>query len=321
MKKMFENKILLTGASGFIGKSLLLELIKKKMIVRPAYRSGNNIPDIFLDDAVVVPTLDAATDWTIALKNVQVVVHAAARAHVMKEKTKNSLAEYRRINVDGTVNFARQAAKAGVKRFIFISSIKVNGESTLNGRKFKADDEPSPEDAYGLSKREAEDELWQIAKETGMEVVVIRPVLVYGPGVKGNFASMQKIVSKGIPLPFAAITENRRSLVSLDNLLSLIVTCIQHPRAAGHVFLAADGEDVSTAELIRRIARAQGKSARLLWVPVSFMLFAARLLGKGPVVQRLIGSLQVDIEKNRQLLGWQPVLNLDEGLYRSQENV
>jgi len=235
----------------------------------------------------------------------------------MRETAVDPLAVFRAVNVEGTLNLARQAAAAGVRRFVFISSVKVNGESTMLGRSFTADDTPAPEDAYGISKAEAEAGLHAIARKTGMELVIIRPPLVYGPGVKGNFASMLRWVVRGVPLPLAAATGNRRSLVALDNLVSLIATCTQHPRAAGQVFLAGDGEDVSTAELLRRIAQVQEQSARLLWCPVGVVELAARLLGKGDVAQRLLGSLQVDISKNRNLLGWQPLINLDEGLRRA----
>ena len=311
--------ILVTGASGFVGSAVWRYFQTQAISVRPVFRNTDSarLVGVAPEQSAIVPTLAADTDWFAALQGVQVVVHCAARAHVMRETAVDPLAVFRAVNVEGTLNLARQAAAAGVRRFVFISSVKVNGESTMLGRPFTADDTPAPEDAYGISKAEAEAGLHAIARKNGMELVIIRPPLVYGPGVKGNFASMLRWVVRGVPLPLAAATGNRRSLVALDNLVSLIATCTQHPRAAGQVFLAGDGEDVSTAELLRRIAQVQEQSARLLWCPVGVVEFAARLLGKGDVAQRLLGSLQVDISKNRNLLGWQPLINLDEGLRRA----
>jgi nucleoside-diphosphate-sugar epimerase len=242
-----------------------------------------------------------------------VVIHTAARAHIMKDEVPDPLAEYRKVNVDGTLNLARQAAEAGVRRFVFISSIKVNGEQTPVNQPFTAEDASAPEDAYGVSKMEAEQGLQALAAETGMEVVIIRPPLVYGPGVKGNFASMIKLVEKGLPLPLGAI-HNKRSLVALDNLVGLIITCIDHPAAANQAFLAGDGEDRSTTELLQGVARAMGKPSRLVPVPAGLLMFGATVLGKKAMAQRLLGSLQVDISKARNLLGWQPPLSVEEGL-------
>lgn len=311
--------VLLTGASGFVGSAVLRYVQEQGMCVRPVFRDVGSVQRAGMkaEQAALVATLDAGTDWFEALQGVQTVVHCAARVHVMKEMTVDPLAAFRAVNVDGTLNLARQAAAAGVHRFIFISSIKVNGESTAVGQAFTADDTSNPEDAYGISKAEAELGLRRVASETGMELVVIRPPLVYGLGVKGNFASMIRWVGKGIPLPLAAATGNRRSLVALENLVDLITTCIRHPNAAGQVFLVSDGEDVSTAELLRRIAQAQRKSVALLWMPIWILVFAARILGKEAVEQRLLGSLQVDISKNSELLGWQPLIGLDEGLRRT----
>ena len=311
--------ILITGASGFVGSAVLRHFQKQTALVRPVFRSAASAHNAAVNpkNAAVVSGLTADTDWSAALKDIKTVIHCAARVHVMQETAENPLAVFRAVNVEGTLNLARQAAAAGVERFIFISSIKVNGEATFLDRPFKADDQPSPKDAYGVSKAEAEAGLRSIAAQTGMELVIIRPPLVYGQGVKGNFASMLRWVAQGWPLPLAGATQNRRSLVALDNLVDLIATCVQHPRAAGQVFLVSDGEDVSIAELLRRIAQAQGKRARLLWIPVGFIKWAAHLLGKDAVVQRLVGSLQVDIAKNRTLLGWHPPLNLDEGLRRA----
>ena len=233
----------------------------------------------------------------------------------MDDRSVHPLAEFRKSNVEGTLNLARQAASAGLRRFIFISSIKVNGESTSAGRYFCPFDAPAPEDPYGISKMEAERGLMQLASETGMEVVIIRPPLVYGPGVKGNFASLIKLMGKGLPLPLGAIN-NKRSLVGIDNLVDLIIRCIDHPAAANQVFLAGDGEDLSTTELLRGLAEAMGRAARLIPVPAALLSLGATLLGKRAVAQRLLGSLQVDISKTRQLLGWEPPVSVKEGLRR-----
>ena len=245
------------------------------------------------------------------------MIHTAARVHVMHDAATDPLSEYRRVNVQGTLHFARQAAAAGVKRFVFLSSIKVNGEATQVGQTFMADDAPAPQDPYGISKMEAEAGLREISAQTGMDVVIIRPPLVYGSGVKANFAAMMRWLSCGVPLPLGAITHNRRSLVALDNLVDLIVTCITHPAAANQTFLVSDGEDLSTTDLLRRMGQALGKPARLLPVPPALLKLGAALLGKPELAQRLCGSLQVDISKTRQLLGWCPPLSVDEGLRRA----
>lgn len=257
--------------------------------------------------------LGPETDWWQPVSGVDVVIHTAARVHMMHEPAADLLAEYRRVNVQGTLNLARQAAAAKVRRFIFLSSIKVNGEETASGVPFKADDVPAPADGYGVSKREAEDGLRKLASETGMEIVVIRPPLVYGPGVKANFLSMMRWLSKGVPLPFGAV-RNKRSLVALDNLVDLLVACINHPAAANQTFLVSDGEDLSTTELLSRTGAALGKPARLIPVPVSILTAAAFLAGKREIARRLCSSLQVDISKTRDLLGWVPPVSVDEAL-------
>jgi nucleoside-diphosphate-sugar epimerase len=220
--------------------------------------------------------------------------------------------------VDGTLNLARQAAERGVQRFIFLSSVKVNGEQTLSGKQFAAQDKAVPVDAYAISKWEAEQGLLKIAQESRMEVVIIRPPLVYGPGVKANFLAMMRWLHKGLPLPLGAI-QNKRSFVALDNLVDLVVTCLDHPAAANQVFLAGDGEDLSTPELLRRLGLALGSPARLLPVPVPLLKSGAALLGKSDMAQRLCGSLQVDISKARTLLGWSPPISVDEGLRRTAQ--
>jgi len=235
----------------------------------------------------------------------------------MDDATRDPLAAFRAVNVAGTLRLARQAAEAGVRRFVFISSIKVNGEQTEPGQTFSAADAPDPQDPYGISKAEAEAGLMALAAETGMELVVIRPPLVYGPGVKANFLSMMHWLARGVPLPFGSVDDNQRSFVALDNLVDLIATCIDHPAAANQVFLAGDGEDLSTTALLRRLAAAMGVPARLLPVPVWALRTGARLVGKGAVFQRLCANLQVDISKARQVLGWNPPISVDEGLRRA----
>jgi len=305
--------ILITGANGFVGSYLakkLSNLPAVKLTLAARVASTTQLVKTFK-----VNQIDSTTEWSEALVGCQSVVHTAARAHVMKDEVADPLTEYRRVNVDGTLNLARQAAEAGVRRFIFISSIKVNGEQTLIGKPFTAEDIPAPEDAYGISKYEAEQGLLQIAADSGLEVVIIRPPLVYGPGVKGNFSSMMQVVKKGFPLPLGAIN-NMRSLVALDNLVDLIITCINHPAAANQVFLAGDGEDLSTTELLRGVAKAAGVPSRLLPVPASVLMFMASLLGKKEMAQRLLGTLQVDISKARDLLDWTPLLSVEKGLRR-----
>ena len=308
--------LLVTGANGFVGRSLCAELFQKGYAVRATVRSANVRIDDYEQE--IVDSIDSGTEWVAVLRGVNIVIHLAARVHVMKDTAIDALAEFRRVNVDGTLNLARQAVEAGVQRFVFISSIKVNGEGTLLRQLYTAEDQPAPVDPYGISKREAEDALLQLARETGMEVVIIRPPLIYGPGVKANFQSMMRWLDKGIPLPLGAI-HNRRSLVALDNLIDLIVTCIHHPAAANQIFLASDGEDLSTTELLQRMAAALGKKAWLIPVPESILMWGASLLGKQAMAQRLCGSLQVDISKTRDLLGWKPPVSVDEALRKTAQ--
>lgn len=304
--------ILVTGGSGFVGSALIKRLLSEHRDILAVGRSDVNLPV----ETVKVSSFSELGALGQRLGSVDVVVHCAARAHIMNDDTVDPLAEYRKVNVDGTLNVARHALEAGVKRFLFVSSIKVNGEHTPPGRPFTEEAAPAPEDPYGISKYEAERELQALCAETGMELVIIRPPLVYGPGVKGNFASMIRLMEKGLPLPLGTV-RNKRSLVALDNLVDLIVTCVDSPAAANQVFLAADGQDISTTELLRNVANAMGKPARLLPVPSGLLMLGASLFGKKAVAKRLLGSLQVDISKARELLGWQPPVSVEEGLARA----
>ena len=302
---------LVTGANGFLGSAVLTALEKSDIPVRGAVRN-------LARSHVAVGDIGADTNWKSALEGVDTIVHTAARVHVVNDSATDPLAEFRKVNTEGTLNLAKQAASAKVKRFVFISSIKVNGESTVLGKPFTADDEPAPEDPYGISKWETEIGLRQLEAETDMEVVVIRPPLVYGPGVKGNFNSLIRWVNSGLPLPLGSV-HNKRSMVALDNLVDLIVTCVEHPAAANQTFLVGDGEDLSIAELLKRTGMALGKNARLFPFPVSLLNTAALLLGKKDVALRLLGSLQVDVSKTRTQLDWEPPISVDEGLNRVAE--
>lgn len=269
-----------------------------------------------MDGVVAVGDIGPATDWSRALQDAECVVHCAARVHLMNDRAADPLEAYFAVNVQGTLNLARQAAAAGVRRFVFLSSIKVNGEATEPGFPFAADDAPNPHGPYAVSKAAAEDGLRALAAKTGVECVIVRPPLVYGPGVRANFAAIVRAVSRGLPLPFGSIDGNRRSLVGLDNLVDLLVTCIDHPSAANQIFLASDGEDLSTTSLLHRLGEAIGKPPRLLPVPSAILALAASLTGKGEAAKRVLGNLQVDIGKTRRLLGWQPPVSVDDGLRR-----
>ena len=309
-------RVLMTGATGFVGTALMQALSGNGSYktIAALRRSVENLPPGV--QAAHVGDFTGDTDWTAALEDVAVIIHAAARAHIMRDTASDPLAEFRRINVDATLNLARQAAEAGVTRFIYLSSVKVNGEQTFSGQPFTEQDTAAPQDPYGISKHEAEVGLRQLSTETGMEIVIVRPPLVYGPSVKGNFRSMMRWINKGIPLPLGAI-HNQRSLIALDNLVDFIVTCIDHPAAANQTFLVADGEDLSTTELLRRVGQAMGKPARLIPVPMSVLKFGARLIGKQAMAQRLCGNLQVDISRAREVLEWNPPVSVDDGLRRA----
>lgn len=312
------SSILVTGANGFVGRRLIDRLFDLGHCLSGVVRETKSIEaNSKNNDAPLKPIgeINGNTDWVDLLSNQEVVIHTAARTHVMNDTSSNPLAAYREVNVAGTLNLAQQSVNAGVRRFVFISSVKVNGERTDQGCAFMADDVPAPEDAYGISKHEAELGLLNLSQDSGMEVVIIRPPLVYGPGVKGNFASMIRLVERGVPLPFGLI-HNKRSLVALDNLVDLIITCVKHPNAANQIFLASDGSDLSTTELLRGVAKAMGKTSRLIPVPSSLLKLAAAMLNRKEVAKRLLGCLQVDTSKTCERLDWKPPISVEEGLKR-----
>jgi nucleoside-diphosphate-sugar epimerase len=296
------DQILVTGASGFVGAALCAELTDRSVAYRAAIRRKSLADDCGIGD------ISAQTDWSTVLVGCDTVIHLAARVHVMEDRASDPLAAFRAVNVAATENLARQAVEHGVRRFVFVSSIKVNGEMT-HDVPFSTSDIPAPQDAYGISKLEAELALKEIARETGLEVVIVRPPLVYGPGVGANFLRLMQLVRKGIPLPVGAV-RNRRSLVSLDNLVDLLITCTQNPAAAGQTFLVSDGHDVGTPELVRMLAAAMDKPAALILLPPRLLRAGAAMLGKSPAADRLLGSLQVDISATRLVLGWEPVVGM-----------
>lgn len=304
--------LLITGASGFVGSALVTSLVARSVFsIRAAVRD----PSVVFPAAVKIVPMDdlgANNDWSAALLGINVVVHSAAQAHFVNDLENAA----RQVNVDGTLNLAHQAVAAGVERFIFISSIKVNGSGLTLNSPYRADDSPNPGDPYGVSKMEAEMGLQQLAHGTNMDVVIIRPPLVYGYGVKANFQSMMRWLDIGIPLPLGAI-RNKRSLVALDNLVDLIMTCIDHPAAANQIFLVSDGDDLSTPDLLRRMAVAMEKPIYLIPVPVGVLELGALLLGQRESFSRLCRSLQIDISKTQKLLDWKPPISVDQGLQKT----
>jgi nucleoside-diphosphate-sugar epimerase len=306
-------KVLVTGANGFVGQHLVKELKQHSIQLACV---GRQVSNHDADELYVVTDFNDSSAWQEPLAACDVVIHLAARVHVMKEKTQNPLVEFRKVNVNGTLTLAKEAAKAGVKRFIYISSVKVNGESTELDAPFKETDKTNPKGAYGLSKLEAEQGLLKLAQETGMEVVIIRPPLVYGTGVKANFLNMMRAVNMELPLPLGEI-RNMRSLVYVENLVSFIHCCIKHSAAANQVFFVSDGLDLSTTELLKATANALGVKARLIPVPQKLIEISARMLGKHQLASRLCGNLQVDITKARKLLGWVPPYTLEQGLKKT----
>lgn len=303
------RKVLVTGANGFVGESLCRRLSAEKFDVVRITRQVK-------DDAVAVGDIDGTTDWRNVLAGVKIIIHAAARVPMMQDPPNVSLAEYRKVNVDGTMNLARQAADVGVRRFVYISTIKVNGDDTVPGHFFNEEVVTVPVEPYALSKYVTEVKLRELAKQTGLEVVIIRPPLIYGTEVKANFLGMMEWVERGVPLPLGSL-HNQRSLIFVDNLVDFITTCINHPAAAQQTFVISDGDDLSTTDLLRRTAAVMGVPARLFPVPLSLLMLGATMFGKRAVYRRLCGNLQVDITKARTLLGWTPPVSVDEGLRRT----
>lgn len=304
--------MLVTGASGFVGRALLTRLVHDGTLVHAAIRRAAGPSPAGVVEVNAPDLGQAGSEWTAALRGVTVVAHCAARVHVLRDPAVDPLAEYRRVNLAGTLNLARQSVAAGVRRFIFISSIGVNGAETF-GTRFTSEDTPAPHSPYAVSKLEAEIALRQLAKDTGLEVVIVRPPLVFGPNAPGNFDRLMRVIARGIPLPFGSVT-NQRSLVALSNLVDLIAACVDHPKAANQTFMVSDGEDISTTDLLKRLAIALGRPARLLPVPVGVLRAIAQALGKADFAQRLCGSLQVDVSHTRRLLDWAPVVRLDDAL-------
>jgi nucleoside-diphosphate-sugar epimerase len=305
------SRILVTGASGFVGGSLCTEAIRRGHEVRAAMRTAGYARSGA--ETAIVRQIDVQTDWIAALQDVEVVIHLAARVHVMKDTSANPLTEFRKVNVQGTENLVRQAARAGVRRLVYVSSIKVNGEETSGLRRYSEQDAPSPQDPYGVSKWEAEQALHRVAQETGLEVVIVRPPLVYGPGVKGNFISLLSAVNRGVPLPLAG-ADNARSLVYVGNLVDALIACATHPAAAGRTYLVSDGTPVSTATLVEKIAEALSCRSRSFYFPPVLIRAVAALMGRSAQIDRLFGSLRVDDEKIRRELGWVPPYTLEQGL-------
>lgn len=306
-------KVLLTGCDGFVGSALREVLLANAQYQlttvgrRPSTQAG--VRHFQLE-------LNPTTDSSAALAHIDVVIHTAARVHMMNDQSADPLAEFRRVNTDATLQLARQAAAAGVKRFIFLSSIKVMGEAHPPGVPFSVSQQPVPDDPYGISKFEAEQALMQLAQHTGMEVVIIRPPLVYGPGVKANFRQLISVMARQWPMPLGLV-KNQRSLVALPNLVDLIMCCLTAPAAANQVFLVSDGRDLSTPALMRAIAQALGKKAFLLPVPVILLRLAGRLTGRSAVIDRLTGSLQLDISHTINTLQWQPPVSIEQELKRT----
>jgi len=303
------TNILLTGATGFVGQALAESLFSNYGSLTCAVRKQTRKLSTNYDQKVI-GSICPETDWSDALTDIDIVIHCAAKAHVLGEMV-TSMDEFRKVNTFGALNLAESAAKAGVRRFVFISSIGVNGNNNMVP--FSEESKERPKEKYAVSKYEAEQGLLALIQKSSMEVVIIRPPLVYGPNAPGNFGSLVRWMNKSIPLPLGAI-HNQRSLVALENLVSFIVHCIKHPKAANKVFLISDGEDVSTSELLRKVASAFGKRSWLIPVPVFLIAFVAKLIGKGDVTNRLFSSLQVNSSKARTLLDWKPVIAMDEQL-------
>jgi nucleoside-diphosphate-sugar epimerase len=319
------KKILITGASGFIGQSLIKPLLNMNKIVCGTVRSTSLFPSNAETKYVDVGDVNHETKWKEILNDIDCIIHCAGKAHIMETKKEDKQSIYHSVNVDGTKQLAKQAAEAKVKRLIFLSSIKVNGEYTANNNDtdkdflskkiFMQSDKPNPENPYAVSKLEAEKTLWEISSRTGLEVVVVRLPLVYGYGAKGNLERLIKIVKSGIPLPLSLV-KNQRSMIGMDNLVDLLIRCIEHPEASGKIFLASDGEDLSTPELIKLIASSMRKKANLFPFPISMLKFLGSVFGRSEEINRLVGSLQVDIEYTKKILSWTPPTSVEEGIRR-----
>ena len=312
------KRVLVTGATGFAGRALAARLLASGYRVRCAVRRAPIPPARDADESgnlelAVVGNLESLPDWRPSLEGVDTVIHLAARVHVMRERASDPFSLYRQINRDATLHLAGQAAEQGVSRFIFLSTIKVNGESTMPGRPFTEDDTPAPVGPYAVSKWEAEQGLREIAARGTMAVAIVRPPMIYGPGVKGNFERFMRWADRGVPFPLAGL-DNRRSLLGLGNLTDFLVTLVEHPAAGNELFLVCDGEDLSTPDLFRRIAGALDRKPRMVPLPPSLLRAAARVVGKGAVADRLCGSLQISMEKARRLLGWKPPASVNEGI-------
>lgn len=290
---------LVTGAAGFVGSHLMEEMTRRGLPARGVTRG-------VAQGLVTVPSYGTEMDWSTCLQGVDTVVHLAARVHVMRETASDPLLLFREANVAATINLARQAAGAGIRRFVFVSSIKVNGENTEPGKPFTAEDKPNPQDPYGISKAEAEEALMALGHETGMEITIIRPPLVYGPGVRGNFRSLMKWAASGMPSIFAAV-KNKRSFVHVGNLCDLLITVLEHPNAANQVFLVSDGEDLSTHQLLERLTVKAGRRPRSIHISPSFLHFIGKLLRRNAAVERLTQNLQIDLGRSRQNLSWNPM--------------
>jgi nucleoside-diphosphate-sugar epimerase len=311
------KRVLVTGANGFVGKAVCRRLLGAGYTPRAGLRNASLWPALKaatpgLDEFATIGDLGANPDLRLPLDDVSAVVHLAARVHIMHDNVLNPLNEFRRVNVGGTAALARAAAAQGVRRFVFVSSVKVNGESTA-GKPFTEEDLPAPQDPYAVSKWEAEEVLRGISAETGLEVAIIRSPLVYGPGVRANFLRLMRLVERGLPLPLPN-TNNRRSLIGVENLADCLVRCVMHPGATNHTFMVSDGQDVSTRELVVRLAPLLGRSARFLPVPAVALRLVARLVGKRSALNRLLGSLEIDSSKVRQTLEWKPPVTLSCGL-------
>ncbi len=309
-----QKRILITGASGFVGNSLAQWLSKNTQYqLCLAARNFDQMTTTTYHKISKINDINSTTDWTDALTDCDIVIHTAARVHIMNDTTVNTLDEFRKINVEGTLNLARQAIQHGVRRFIFISSIKVNGEITSDGKKFVADALPAPQDNYAISKYEAEQGLLHLSNQ-GLEVVIIRPPLIYGPGVKGNLLRLVNYLDKGYPLPIGRLTKNKRSYLSIINLNNLIEQCINHPNASNQIFLASDNNDLSTRELVSLMIQSRKRPLLLLPIPLWILKTAMYLLGKRDIWQRIGCSLEIDLSKTLEILDWKPIISTGEAI-------